>query len=167
MCNRTAAAVFQGSAGEETKAYYACLTMSGPLGPLCVNLFRAQKCSERAKKYRGGVPGKASFTKLAYDKKNWSMRLLCEFLENVPRIRWGWKLDPKASFHQWVLYVDIPPGQVSFHAETRGGGPDYPGDWDGLHRSRERILAFCDAVHASAGDRTATKPLFSNPTVTA
>jgi hypothetical protein len=35
-------------------------------------------------------------------------------------------------FHQWVLYVDLPTGQVSFHTAARGVGPDYPGKWDGV-----------------------------------
>lgn len=156
MCHRTAIEIFQGSNGEETKAFYKCLEGLGRSGILAMNMFRSQKASERAKLYRGGLPGVGRYKDLAYEKKNFSMGLLCSVLENMEskrgasEFRWGWKADPNAEFHKWVLYVDLPQGQVSFHSESRGRGPDYAGDWDGLHKSRERILAFCDTVHSLA-----------------
>jgi len=61
-------------------------------------------------------------------------------------IAYGWKRDPLAFTNPWVLYVDLPNGQVSFHSPARGEGPDYAGEWDAMHASEERILAFCDGV---------------------
>jgi hypothetical protein len=155
----SAADVYVGSDGDVTKAFYAELEKRGPLGIVALNLFRAQKCSARAKMYR-----RRAHKGEAYDRKNWSMRLLCEELEryevsrsvaekgkyevNIGKlsIPYGWKQDPNTPGFEWVLYVDLPQGQVSFHAATRGAGPDYQGEWCGEHLSAERIVAFCDAV---------------------
>jgi hypothetical protein len=46
-------------------------------------------------------------------------------------IHWGWGVDHAQEFHKYVLYIDLPTGQVSFHAAVRGAGPDYAGAWDG------------------------------------
>ncbi len=169
----TAGEVYDGSDGAATRAFYAKLALAGPLGPIAVNLFRAQKSSARAKKYRGGVRGVGSYRSMAYDRKQWSIDHLCEILARdaeANQIRWGWKADPGVTFGgraSWVLYVDLPfviinPGemsarapesgaqaelvhrQVSFHAPARGGGPDYAGDWDGSHESADRIIRLCD-----------------------
>lgn len=140
--------IYQGSDGEATKRFYASLESTGPVGRIAMNLFRAQKCSARAKVYRGGN-GRGSYRGMAYDRKNWSMEQLCAILltEGEGLAVWGWKLDPAAAFHSWVLYVDLPElGQVSFHAAMRGEGPDYTGQWDGQHKSAERIIQFCDRV---------------------
>lgn len=123
---------YQLSNAEATKALYQDLTALGPLGEIAVNLFRAQKASSRAKVYRGSN-GRGSYRRQSYDKKNWSLENLCELLGTHAAgagIRWGWKMDPAQDFHNWVLYVDLPTGQVSFHSGHRGAGPDYPGDWD-------------------------------------
>ncbi len=142
--------VYAGSNGELTKRYYAELTARGPLGIVAVNLFRAQKCSARAKKYRGGIRGVGSYRDMAYERKEWSLKNLCAALAEhgaALGISYGWKQDPAQPFHSWVLYVDLPQGQVSFHAGERlGDGPDYTSDWDGQHKSAERILALCDGV---------------------
>lgn len=69
-------------------------------------------------------------------------------------MRWGWKEDPTREFHRWVLYVDLPTGQVSFHAQTRNGGPDYTGDWDGVPgQSPQRIIRFVADIVALAPTR--------------
>jgi hypothetical protein len=139
-----AAVVYAGSSGDLTKAYYAQLAERGAIGFVAMNLFRAQKCSARAKLYRGG-----GFKDAAYERKNWSMGLLAHALaENGASlgITFGWKQDPAQAYHNWVMYIDLPPGQCSFHAATRGEGPDYAGEWDGQHLSAERILEFCDLV---------------------
>lgn len=60
--------VFNGSEGAITRAYYAALEQRGAAGIVAVNLFRAQKCSTRAKKYRGGIRGVGSYRGMAYDK---------------------------------------------------------------------------------------------------
>jgi hypothetical protein len=145
----TALEVYNGSDGDLTKAYYAELEKRGPIGTVAVNLFRAQKCSARAKIYRGGIRGHGSYRGLAYDRKNWAMQNLCRVLLKhgaALGITFGWKEDPAQEYHNWVLYVDLPTGQVSFHAATHGEGPLYRGDWDGSHLSAERILEFCDLV---------------------
>jgi len=142
--------VYKGSDGDVTKAFYAELTERGPIGLVAVNLFRAHKCSSRAKVYRGGIRGKGSFKGMAYDRKNWSMENLCKILGEEAgnlSIRFGWKEDPEAEGpYRWVLYVDLPTGQASFHCATRFAGPDYRGEFDGMHQSAERIIAFCESV---------------------
>jgi hypothetical protein len=144
----TAAEVFSQNDGDVTKRYYADLGARGILGKTAVALFRAQKRSSRAKDYRRG-----RFRRQAYDVKQWSIDQLCELLTKYGAelgFAWGWKEDPKVPFGDrpsQVIYVEIPVfGQCSFHSPDRGDGPDYPGEWDGEHRSAERILAFCDAV---------------------
>lgn len=120
--------IYQGSNGKATKALYAELETLGPRGLVAMNLFRACKCSERAKVYRGH-----GYKADAYARKEWSMGLLCDILLKHSEelcIRWGWKEDPEQVYHKWVLYVEIPTGQVSFHCANRIKGPDYPGDWD-------------------------------------
>jgi hypothetical protein len=142
--------VWTQSDGDVTKAFYADLEQRGPIGVVAVNLFRANKCSDRAKKYRGGIRGKGSYKSMAYDRKEWSIGNLVRVLgEHAAAlgIVWGWKQDPAQEYHCWVIYVDLPGhGQVSFHTGTRGKGPDYPGEWDGMRMSTERICAFCDHV---------------------
>ena len=141
--------LYDGSDGELTKRYYQLLEKAGPIGIVAVNLFRAQKCSARAKKYRGGIRGVGSYRSMAYHRKNWSMKNLVRVLGehgDELGVRWGWKIDPKQEFHCWVLYVDLPTRQTSFHCESRLEGPDYPEDWDGIHASADRIIALCDQV---------------------
>lgn len=149
----TVKAIYNGSDAAATRALYARLqALCGPAGVIAMNLFRAQKASSRAKVYRGGVRGVASFRDLAYEKKNWSLQNLCAALAEHGAglgIRWGWREDPAQSFHAWVLYVELPTGQVSFHAATRGAGPDYPRDWDGCKLSAERIIAWVETVLSS------------------
>ena len=147
-----AAQVYDGSDGSVTTTYYNDLRKFGPAGEVALNLFRAQKCSARAKKYRGGIRGVGSYKGMAYDRKEYSLRQLCSILAEHGEklsIIWGWKPDPDVVFGNktsWVLYVDIPTGQVSFHNPKRLDGPRYEGDWDGERKSCERILAFCDLL---------------------
>jgi hypothetical protein len=130
--------------GDVTKLYYAELSTSGPYGELAVALFRAQKRSSRAKDYRRG-----KWRRAAYDVKSWSMGEVCRILKQLGAFNWGWKQDPQTVFGEepsWVLYVDLPQGQVSFHSPSRLSGPDYLGDWDGQRMSADRICTFCDYV---------------------
>ena len=137
--------VFHQQNGEVTKNYYAKMNSKGLPGQLAVALFRAQKRSTAAKKYRRG-----KFSHAAYDVKNWSLSEVCRILavmqafESAPR--WGWKRDPKTSGYEWVLYVELPTGQCSFHSPERLNGPDYGGEWDGIGMSQERICRYCDLV---------------------
>lgn len=142
--------IYHGSDGAATRQLYAALRRRD-LGAIAEALFRAQKCSERAKKYHGGIPGKGSYRDLAYERKNWSLSELCKALVGSS-IRYGWKEDPQQPFHRHVLYADLPTGQVSFHSSERGDGPEYPGEWDGQRGvSPARIIDFCEKV--LAGDQ--------------
>lgn len=136
--------IYDGSDGDATKALYHELEAIGPVGAVAINLFRAQKCSARAKVYHGGVPGQGSYRDMAYERKEWSMANLCKVLGAHAAelgILWGWKVDPVQPFHTWVLYVEMPTGQVSFHTRARGKGPDFTGEWDGVRgASADRIL---------------------------
>jgi len=136
--------IYEGSDGDATRALYDELAAKGPLGIIAVNLFRAQKCSARAKIYRTG-----HYSTLAYGRKNWSLDQLAAVLNaaDAPCFRWGWGTDSLTIKFPWVLYVDLPQGQVSFHAAVKGEGPMYPGAWDGVEdASTDRILAFVDAI---------------------
>ncbi len=107
----TAREVYAGSDGAATKALYSRLADMGPVGLLALNLFRASKCSGRAKLYRGGVRGQGSYRQMAYERKNWSMQQLCEILTThaeAVKLAWGWQQDPEQEYHKWVLYVDLP-----------------------------------------------------------
>jgi hypothetical protein len=142
--------VYRGSDGDKTRALYGRLETLGPDGALAVNLFRAQKASERAKVYRGGVAGRGSYSGMAYDRKQWATDNLCAALAGAG-LGWGWGVDSKQPVHRHVLYVDLPTGQISFHAAARGIGPDYPGEWDGVPgQSADRILRWCARLLAQA-----------------
>lgn len=144
--------VFDGSDGGLTRRYTVQLSKCGPRGVVAVYLFRAQKASTRARQYHGGIVGIGSYRDLAYQKKNESIRELCAALERFAEdllIPYGWKLDTNERFAPWVLYIELPQGQVSFHAMERGHGPEYTAELDGVHASRERILAFCDSIFDS------------------
>lgn len=139
--------VFHQQNGDVTKAFYAELDSHGPLGRIATCLFRAQKRSSRAKEYRRG-----KFRSAAYDVKTWSMGELCKVLaEHGTKhgIKWGWQPDHETKFameSSWVLYVDLPQGQVSFHSPERLTGPDYAGKWDRTGSSAARIIQFADSV---------------------
>jgi hypothetical protein len=141
------ATVYQGSDGDATKALYDDLTKMGPLGFIATNLFRAQKSSSRAKVYRGGVRGKGSYRGMAYDRKQWAMDNLARALSehaNGCGLTWGWGADRDQAKHNIILYIELPTGQVSFHTEARGSGPEFPGRWDGARgQSPDRIIRFC------------------------
>lgn len=160
----TARFVFEQQDGEVTKAWYADMNSKGVPSQLAVALFRAQKRSTAAKKYRGG-----RFRRDAYDVKNWSLSEVCRILSlNPGLVEWGWKQDTNTPGFEWVLYVVLPQGQCSFHSASRLQGPDFAGDWDGKHESRERILAFCDNIADRPSESMpimleATQPPPSNP----
>jgi hypothetical protein len=145
--------VYAGSDGDATKALYQRLTDRGPLGGIAAGLLRAQKNSARAKVYRG-----RRYRDVAYDRKQWALGLLTEELERHGDrlgIRWGWGDDPEQSVHRAVLYVDLPTGQVSFHSDHRGDGPDYPDQWDGIRGvALDRIIRFAARMLRADGAAT-------------
>lgn len=134
--------VYSGSDGDATKALYDRLAKLGPAGEIALNLFRAQKNSERAKVYRGG-----GYRGKAYDRKEWAIGNLTAILSvhaETTGIRWGWGIDLKQEYHRHVVYVDLPTGQVSFHSASRGAGPEYPAQWDGAAGTApSRICQWC------------------------
>lgn len=139
-----AAAVFNQNDGDVTKAYYAKLNGMGPMGQLAVALFRAQKRSTAAKTYRG-----RGFRSAAYEVKNWSLSEVVRILYSLgERFAWGWREDThhKAKGYPWVLYVDLPTGQCSFHTAERLAGPDYEGEWQPGKGSAATIMEFCDSI---------------------
>ncbi len=153
--------IYQGSDGDATKALYARLEAVGPVGAIAVNLFRAQKASARAKLYRGGVRGRGSYRGMAYDRKQWALDNLARILTehgSVCGLSWGWGEDQHQTYHRHVLYVELPNGQVSFHTDRRGIGPDAPREWDGVRdASPQRICAFVAAVLSNGGSRVLEK----------
>lgn len=144
------AQVYDGSSGDATKALYERLRKLGPAGAIAENLFRACKSSARAKVYRGG-----GYRGMAYDRKQWAMDNLAKILTEhgeACALRWGWGQDEKQEFHSWVLYVDLPTGQVSFHTAKRGAGPDYAGQWDCVvDASAGRICTWCAQLLTQEG----------------
>ncbi len=136
--------VYTASNSEATVRLYGLLADRGPAGALAVNLLRACKKSERAKGYRGRQHRVSS-----YDGKQWAMDEICATLVKHPRLvhAWGWGVDEKQEYHRHVLYVDLPQGQVSFHAHARGVGPDYSGTWDGrVGMSGQRACSFAASL---------------------
>lgn len=145
--------IYQGSNGDATMELYARLAALGPIGKIAVNLFRAQKASERAKVYRRG------YARVAYDKKQWAIDNLCRALDAhavALGIEWGWGEDAKQPIHRFVLYVELPTGQVSFHTSARSAGPDHMHGWDerpGM--GPERICRWAASLLDDATDRRA------------
>ena len=140
--------IYVGSNGEATQALYAQLQSLGPAGVIALNLFRAQKCSSRAKVYRGRN-GRGSYRSQAYDRKDWSLGNLCAALEEHAAslgIIWGWKEDQAQEYHSWVLYVVLPSGQVSFHGAAPKSSQRFAGEWDGSRESASRILLYTESL---------------------
>lgn len=145
--------VFNQNNGDVTKAYYADMNSKGVEGELAVALFRAQKRSTAAKRYRG-----RKHTRSAYDVKNWSLGEVCRILGKNLGIEWGWKYDAKAVNFEWVLYMDLPQGQCSFHSPDRLTGPDYTGTWKPAKPSYEVIIEYCDSISGAYAILKAPEP---------
>jgi hypothetical protein len=137
--------VFDQKDGDVTKAYYASMNSKGIQGQLAVALFRAQKRSTAAKKYRSKKWRHAS-----YDVKVWSLSEICRILSAMQAFEmapsWGWRRDPNTPGYEWVLYCDLPKGQASFHSSERLNGPDFKGLWNSIPGSEESIILFCDSI---------------------
>ncbi|WP_425613656.1 hypothetical protein NA78x_003494 [Anatilimnocola sp. NA78] len=140
--------VFQGSDGNATKRFLKKLEAITPYGYLAAELFRCQKASTCAKAYRGKPRrGGRSFREFAYENKQYALGGVIEILNGTAlSITWGWQSDDSNPRNPWVLYVDLPNGQVSFHSPVRDEGPDYLGEWDGSFSSESRIISFCDSL---------------------
>lgn len=141
---------YNGSDADATIAVYNRLRAVGPRGEIALNLLRACKCSERAKKYRGGNQ-KGSYKRQAYERKDWSIAQLADILgtfADQEGIAWGWGRDEKAAAFENVLFVELPDfGQISFHNRVRYPGPDHARPWDGARGlGSSRIIRFACAV---------------------
>ena len=154
-------AIYYGSDGAATRQLLRRLEKTGTLGSIAAQLFRAQKTSRRAKSYRGGIRhGSGTFTSysdLSYETKDRAICGLCSLLRIDPcGLTWGWKADPSQPFAKFVVYVDLPNGQCSFHLIERYAGPDYLGEWDGQGASEERIIEFCEMLLDGRAERQLT-----------
>lgn len=148
-----AAEVYRQNNGDVTRAYYEAMNKRGYGGMLAVALFRAQKRSDAAKRYRKG-PG---FKTKAYEVKEWSISQVCMILQRGNfGFSWGWREDAKSPGHPWVLYVDLPTGQCSFHTARRLEGPNYTRPWMPGDGSLTAILAFCDSIQNPAKEKEST-----------
>ncbi len=146
-----ARAAYYGSDSGMSRSVCRTLEKSGGLGRIAAELFRVQKASSRAKVYRGGIRRgnghRQSFRTLAYGRKNQGLAKLAALLQaNNCGLVWGWAKDPGQFRAKFVLYIDLPQGQVSFHSTERFAGPDYPGRWDQQHLSETRIIELCDTL---------------------
>jgi hypothetical protein len=135
---------YHGSNAAASRRVCKALEDRGTLGWVAAALFRVQKASSRAKVYRGGLRH-TSYRNLAYDRKNDQLIGLVVLLEDDDcSLVWGWGSDDGGHA---VLYVELPTGQVSFHATQRLTGPDYRGVWDRQPgQSEPRIIEFCEDV---------------------
>lgn len=139
---------YYGSDPALTRKIYDRLRKSaGQVGELAALLLSAQKTSDRAKVYKN-----ADHRRQSYSTKRKSMTAIANHLmlyaEVVGIVSWGWKIDPSMEDGEmkWVLYVDLPNGQVSWHSPERFEGPDYPHEWDGSKESKNRIIEFAQSV---------------------
>ena len=140
---------YYGSDATVTRRLHRKLESLGHEGQIAAHLLRAQKASSRAKGYgRSRHRGfRVTYSDLSYARKGDSITALCELLSKEScGLRWGWARDPANPKVEWLLYVDLPVGQVSFHSPARGTGPDYAAGWDGAQTSEERIIAYCDSL---------------------
>lgn len=127
---------------EQTMDFVTALSMRGSEGALAVSLFQDQYASMKAKTYR-----RRSHTSSTYDRKNVALDRLGHWCGIILEDgQWGWKRDKNMPSFPWVLYVEIPTGQASFHTKERRTGPRYRKEWDGERTSRERICRWCDQV---------------------
>ncbi len=142
--------IYDGSNGDWTKELYRLLEAKGPMGVIALNVFRACKTSERAKVYRGRNQN-GRFRDQSYDRKQFSLYNLCEMLNRLhPQamdFRWGWAKDQSEPYAPWIIYVELPTGQVSFHSPARGMGPLFTGKWDEAKGTApDRICRWCAMV---------------------
>lgn len=133
--------VFARNDGDLTRRFYAHLDSLGIDGQLATALFRAQKRSEAAKRYRG-----RQYTRAAYDVKNWSLSEVCRIAAQMPELQWGWRRDPNTKGYEQVLYVELSYGQCSFHSADRLAGPEFTRRWQPQPDSRTSILSYCADV---------------------
>lgn len=144
-------AIYAHSGGEETQALFAELEALGAMGVLAKNLFRAQKCTQRALDQAATV-----WAHYAMGRKRWALDQLLDQLRvtppaELPGITYGWVSDLDAGDPErpYALVVTLPTGTVSFRSKILHPGPTLPrAAWDGADMPTivARILAFVDLV---------------------
>lgn len=145
--------VFAQNNGAVTVAFYEALAALGPLGLVARDLFRAQKRSNAAKRYKRG-----RFKREAYEVKQYAMSELAKTLTehaDALQITWGWGYDAPREPHAWVLYVQTDDRwQCSYHTGARGNGPDFPLFWDGGNSEAAMVAFVAHVIDAltSKGD---------------
>jgi hypothetical protein len=132
------------------------------LGQLALTLYEAQQASDRAKaRAASGLHfddyddrsrySAANYrrSRRAIDSDYWQKGLAidkaCELAPQAGVV-FGWREDRTCKVAPWVVYFELPSGQVSFHSSQRGAGPDYAGAWDGTCATRTRIRALIDQL---------------------
>lgn len=134
---------------------------STPYGRLLRALDRAQGANERAKArsangihfhgYSGGRFRRANYrSSRAARARDYAAKEQAigeaTGLASAGGVKFGWARSDDAGV-PWVVYFEIPTGQVSFHSPTRGVGPDYDSEWDGApDMTRMRLDAAIQAV---------------------
>ena len=136
------------SDASRTKRLLRALTATGQLGRIASDLFRAQKSSARARSIEAVSTGDPRIPSWPTGARARCWPLFAKRWSRMPRV-WsgaGARTLP-GIFARWVLYVELPTGQVSFHSPDRLDGPVYPGAWDGMRdASAGRILRLCDQI---------------------
>ena len=170
-----AAEIYAGSDGEATKALYALLETRGPLGHIAMNLFRAQKCSERAKAYRGGN-SRGRYRDQAYERKGWSMGLLVKALHEHAESIWD-RVGLGRGRGRGVLHLGPlrrtadRPGELSRPGPIGKAGPRQHGDpplrppvgWrEERERAEDRLLG-PDHHRCTVNDTDEKKPSTPDP----
>ena len=137
---------YYGSSSGASKSVCSRLGKQGRCGRIAAELFRIQKTSSRAKEYLGRVSSwsySRSYRDLAYDRKNEILERLCDLLyADSCGLGWGWGMDTSQWHAKYVLYLDLPQGQVSFHSKKRYLGDDYLGwlGWPGGQRRTDGTI---------------------------
>jgi hypothetical protein len=93
-----------------------------------------------------------------YARKDQCLQAAVSIAMECPDLKWGWQVDPITPAYPHVVYFDLPQGQVSFHAQERGEGPEYAGTWAGA-----RDIFPGDAAIPSWADRGLATRRVANP----
>jgi len=148
--------IFAGSDGDATRALYNELAGCGPLGFVAIQLFRAQKCSARAKVYHRG-----HYSTLAYGRKNWSLEQLTTLLmtTNAQGDVWGCGHPDPTARDPWVLRIVLPLPQGPVTVTTTHALP-YPWGW-GVDAANERYpwVLYVDLPHGQVSFHAVTRGL--------
>lgn len=145
----TVAEAYFGSTAAITRRVYDTLRKLGSDGHVAQLLLAAAKASSRAKQQR-----RSKYREHAYARKEAAIAELCELLPHT-NLLWGWSADEAVVVAPYVIYVELPDGQVSFHSPRRGKGPCYRRKWDGQYASEDRIIAYAQSQLMSQTNQAA------------